>query len=71
MLQPSNSALEDPFKDEEMAENEARDESDDEMLEFDGNSNSNNESSDEEENTGIQSAEIGREATFLIGQSSC
>ena len=40
------------------------------MLEFDGDSNSNSESSDEEENTWIQSAEIGREATFLIGQSS-
>ena len=71
VLQPSNSALEDPFEDEEMAENGARDDNDDEGLGFDGDSNSNNESSNEEENTGIQSAEIGREATFLIGQSSC
>ena len=72
LLQPSNSELEDPFDDQEITENEdeAWDNDDDEVLEFDGDGDSNSESSDEEGNTGIQSAEIGREATFLIGQSS-
>ncbi len=70
LLQPSNSALEDPFKTQEITENKAQDDYGDEVLGFDVDSNSNNESSDEEENAGIQSAEICREATFLIGQSS-
>ncbi len=70
VLQPSDSGLEDPFKNQEITENVARDDYGDEVLGFDVDSNSNNESSDEEENAGIQSAEIGREATFLIGQSS-
>ncbi len=41
MLQPSNSALDDPFEDEEMAENEAQGDNDNEGLEFDVDSNSN------------------------------
>ena len=44
VLQPSNSALEDPFEDEEMAENEARGDNDNEGLDFDVDSNSNIES---------------------------
>ncbi len=71
MLQPSKSALEDPLENQEIPENEVRHDYGGEVLEFDGDSNSNNESSDEEENAGIQSAEIGRNATCLIGQSSC
>ena len=41
MLQPSNSALDDPFGDEELAENEAQGDNDNEGLEFDVDSNSN------------------------------
>ena len=41
MLQPSNSALDDPFGDEELAENEAQGDNENEGLEFDVDSNSN------------------------------